>query len=282
MFELYEKTAAECSKNITQTYSTSFSLGIKTLSKRFHEPIYGIYGMVRYADEIVDTFHDFDKKYLLDKFKKDTFEAIETGMSLNPVLFSFQKVVRQYNIPLELTEAFFKSMEMDLHETSYASDGYNEYIYGSAEVIGLMCLKVFTEGDEALYERLKAPAKALGAAFQKVNFLRDIKSDYDERGRVYFPGIDFSNFKEDAKKQIEMDVAQDFELAHEGIMQLPVGARAGVLLSYKYYLLLFEKIRRVPVSMITTKRIRVPDLQKIGLLFQTFLQHQFLWLNMGH
>lgn len=281
MFNLYEKTAAECSKNITRTYSTSFSLGIQTLWKKYHEPIYGIYGMVRYADEIVDTFHDFDKKYLLEKFKQDTYEAIQQKISLNPVLFSFQKVVNEYQIPMEMIDAFFKSMEMDLHETAYAEDGYNEYIYGSAEVVGLMCLKVFTGKNATAYESLKAPAKALGAAFQKVNFLRDMKSDYQERGRVYFPGTDFKNFKEETKRKIEQEITADFELAYKGIMQLPLGARGGVLLAYKYYIGLFNRIKRVPVSKIAEARIRVPDFHKIYLLTETLVQQRISGLLAG-
>ncbi|MFN8323081.1 MAG: phytoene/squalene synthase family protein [Chitinophagales bacterium] len=274
MFSLFEKTSAECSKNITHSYSTSFSLGIKTLHHKYHEPIYGIYAMVRYADEIVDTFHGFDKKYLLEKFKRDTFEAIETGISLNPVLFSFQKAVNEYNIPLHLIHAFFKSMEMDLYETVYSKDVYNEYIYGSAEVVGLMCLKVFAGDNETLYENLKVPAKALGAAFQKVNFLRDMGSDFNERGRVYFPGIDFQNFKEEAKRQIEREVAADFKEAYKGILLLPIGAAGGVLLAYKYYLVLFNRIKQVPVSRIKESRIRVPDFHKVFMLVETYLlQH---------
>lgn len=271
MFHLFEKTSAACSRIITQEYSTSFSLGIKTLDAQFHEPIYGIYGMVRYADEIVDTFHDFDKKYLLKKFKEDTYEAIATGISLNPVLHSFQKAVNTYQIPLNLIEAFFKSMEMDLYETAYGETDYQEYIYGSAEVVGLMCLKVFADGNEALYEGLKKPARALGAAFQKVNFLRDMKSDYQERGRVYFPGIDFENFREEAKQKIEEEIDADFAEALEGIMLLPVKARGGVLLAYKYYLKLFDKIKKVPVTRIKEARIRVPDFEKLAILAQTMI-----------
>lgn len=274
MFQLFEKTSFVCSKLITQEYSTSFSLGIKTLNKKYHEPIYGIYGMVRYADEIVDTFHDFDKKYLLEKFKRDTYEAIEQGISLNPVLYSFQKAVNDYHIPLDLVDAFFKSMEMDLYETAYGEEGYQEYIYGSAEVVGLMCLKVFANGDEALYQSLKVPAKALGAAFQKVNFLRDMKSDYQERGRVYFPGIDFENFEVQSKRRIEAEISTDFEEAYKGIMALPIEARGGVLLAYKYYIKLFDKIKQVPVEKIKEARIRVPDIQKVSLLLQTLLQQQ--------
>lgn len=269
MFTLYEKTSAMCSRLITQEYSTSFSLGIKTLDEKLHEPIYGIYGMVRYADEIVDTFHEFDKKYLLEKFKRDTYEAIEQKISLNPVLHSFQKAVNQYQIPIELVNAFFKSMEMDLYETAYGEDGYMEYIYGSAEVVGLMCLKVFANGDETLYSQLQHPARALGAAFQKVNFLRDMKSDYQERGRVYFPGIDFDNFKEGSKRKIEEEITHDFAEAYKGIILLPAEARGGVLLAYKYYVKLFEKIKQVPVHKIKEARIRVPDFQKLSILAET-------------
>lgn len=274
MFQLFEKTSAASSKLITQAYSTSFSMGIKTLGKKYHEPIYGIYAMVRYADEIVDTFHDYDKKYLLDKFKRDTYEAIEQRISLNPVLYSFQKAVNDYQIPLHLVDAFFKSMEMDLYETAYGEEGYQEYIYGSAEVVGLMCLKVFANGDDALFERLKVPAKALGAAFQKVNFLRDMKSDYQERGRVYFPGIDFQNFEVQSKRKIEEEIAIDFQEAYRGILQLPMEARGGVLLAYKYYIKLFERIEQVPVEKMKEARIRVPDIQKIVLLVQTLFQQR--------
>jgi phytoene/squalene synthetase len=227
--------------------------------------------MVRYADEIVDTFHDYDKKYLLEKFRRDTFEAIESGISLNPILFSFQKVVNEYKIPADLIGAFFKSMETDLYETSYSESSYQEYIYGSAEVVGLMCLKVFSEGDNALFDRLKKPAQALGAAFQKVNFLRDMNSDLTERGRVYFPGIDFRNFCEQAKKQIEKEVAEDFRTALDGIMQLPEGARGGVFLAYRYYMALFRNIQHVPVGKLMQTRIRVPDIQKFFILLSSLI-----------
>ena len=275
MFQLFVKTAAECSKNVTETYSTSFSLGIKTLHKRFHDPIYAIYGMVRYADEIVDTFHDFDKKQLLSKFKRDTFEAIQDGISLNPVLFSFQKAVNEYAIPHELIEAFFKSMETDLYQTAFGEEGYQEYIYGSAEVVGLMCLKVFAEGDKQIYTSLEPSARALGAAFQKVNFLRDMGSDHDERGRVYFPGIDFAHFKEESKRQIELEVAEDFRMAYEGMMQLPDGAKIGVMLAYRYYMSLFKRIKHTPVHELKEARIRVPDLHKFAMLFSCLVQKQF-------
>lgn len=281
MFKLFEDTSAQCSKVITRAYSTSFSLGIQTLHKPLHAPIYGIYGFVRYADEIVDSFHGYDKRYLLQKFKDDTFEAIDTGISLNPILFSFQKVVNEYNINLKLVESFFKSMEMDLYKNAYGREGYDEYIYGSAEVVGLMCLRVFAAGDDKMYEDLKAPAKALGAAFQKVNFLRDMKSDFDERGRVYFPGIDFDNFRQDAKEQIEQEIAHDFKMAYDGIKLLPEAAKGGVLLAYRYYLQLFKQIRKAPAATIKETRIRVPDIQKIALLVTTIVQRRFQTLGLG-
>jgi len=273
MMDLFNRTTFECSKLITEYYSTSFTLGIKTLDRKFHFPIYGIYGFVRYADEIVDTFHDYDKKYLLRKFKEDTYEAITDGISLNPVLHAFQLVVRQYGIERELIEAFLKSMEMDLYNQDYSNDGYQEYIYGSAEVVGLMCLRVFCEGDGAMFDRLKEPARKLGSAFQKVNFLRDLKSDYQERGRVYFPGVDFNDFARD-KQLIETDIQRDFDEALVGIMNLPRGARMGVHLAYTYYRTLFDKIKAVPASRIQHERVRVPDSKKIALLAQTYLKYR--------
>ena len=271
MMDLYTHTALQCSKVITRHYSTSFTLGIQTLHKKFHLPIYAIYGFVRYADEIVDTFHDFDKAQLLARFKMDTYQAIDERISLNPVLHSFQLVVNQYHIGHDLIEAFLHSMEMDLQGESYSQAGYEEYIYGSAEVVGLMCLRVFCEGDDAEYQRLQPSAKHLGAAFQKVNFLRDIKSDFKERGRIYFPGVDFSNFSQEDKKKIETDIEQDFKAALTGIKQLPAPARAGVYLAYIYYLQLFKKIRKLSASRILSERIRVPDFKKIMLLSKTLL-----------
>ncbi|HLO44980.1 MAG TPA: phytoene/squalene synthase family protein [Leadbetterella sp.] len=272
MFALYEKSTFGCSKLVTELYSTSFSLGIKTLTKRFHEPIYGIYGFVRFADEIVDTFHQFDKKYLLEKFKADTYEAIETGISLNPILHSFQKVVHQYKIDQQLIDAFLYSMEMDLGKIEYDDSRYKEYIYGSAEVVGLMCLKVFVEGDDAQYEKLKTDARSLGAAFQKVNFLRDLKSDYQERGRVYFPEIDMTNFSAYEKREIEKDIQIDFDNALRGILNLPVGARSGVYLAYVYYLKLFKRIKKTSAAKIQTQRVRVPDFIKFTLLAKTLVK----------
>lgn len=268
--KLYDDTTFECSKLITQRYSTSFTLGIKTLDKKFHLPIYAIYGFVRYADEIVDTFHDQDKKALLADFKKDTYEAIAKGISLNPVLHAFQLIVNQYQIDLDLIEAFLKSMEMDLDFKTYNDSKYNEYIYGSAEVVGLMCLKVFVEGDQQEYLRLREPACKLGAAFQKVNFLRDIKSDYEERGRVYFPGVDFMSFDKSAKQLIEEDIQKDFDEALIGINQLPTGAKLGVKVAYLYYQKLFDKIKGLPAETITHERIRIPNARKISLLVGTY------------
>ncbi|GAB4241490.1 MAG: phytoene/squalene synthase family protein [Ekhidna sp.] len=274
MQDLYTQTAFDCSELITKTYSTSFSLGIRTLHKRFHASIYAIYGFVRYADEIVDTFHDFDKEYLLKRFKKDTYQAIEEGISLNPVLHCFQQVVNQYEIDHELIEAFLVSMEMDLSKKDYSDPEYDKYIYGSAEVVGLMCLKVFCDGNEEQYQSLLKPAKHLGAAFQKVNFLRDIKSDYDERGRVYFPGVDFKKFNAEEKQQIEKDIQTDFQLSLEGIKKLPKGARAGVYLAYIYYTVLFKKITKLSPEKIKKERIRVPNFKKLLLLIKCYFFHK--------
>ena len=271
MLDLYNKTTLECSKLITEHYSTSFTLGIKTLDKKLHFPIYAIYGFVRYADEIVDTFYDYNQRFLFDKFKADTFEAIKDKISLNPVLHSFQLMVNQYNIEHELIDAFLHSMEMDLKESEYNQAGYEEYIYGSAEVVGLMCLRVFCDGNFEQYNQLRAGAKRLGAAFQKVNFLRDVKSDFEDRGRVYFPNVDFSNFLQKDKESIEADIQADFDAAYIAIRQLPVSARKGVYLAYIYYVTLFNKIKAVPANKVQEERIRVPDFQKIVLLCKTYL-----------
>jgi phytoene/squalene synthetase len=267
---LFDKTTFECSKLITQRYSTSFTLGIKTLDKKFHLPIYAVYGFVRYADEIVDTFHDKDKKALLDRFKSDAYEAIDEKISLNPVLHAFQLIVNQYKIDKDLIEAFLRSMEMDLDFKTYNDSRYHEYIYGSAEVVGLMCLKVFCEGDNSMYESLKSPACKLGAAFQKVNFLRDIKSDFEERGRVYFPGVDFNSFDKSTKHLIEEDIQKDFDEALDGIRRLPIGAKMGVKVAYLYYQKLFDKIKSLPPETITQERIRIPNSRKLSLLLSTY------------
>ena len=278
MRDLYSETSLDCSELITKAYSTSFSLGIRTLDKKYHESVYAIYGFVRYADEIVDTFHDHDKKKLLDRFKKETFISIAERISLNPVLHSFQLVVNEYEIDHDLIHAFLLSMEMDLEKKDYEDADYKTYIYGSAEVVGLMCLKVFCGGNEKEYQSLLSPAKNLGAAFQKVNFLRDIKSDFDERGRVYFPRVDFNKFTSDDKKKIEADINNDFVLALEGIKNLPKGARAGVYLAYVYYSVLFKKIKGLSPEMIKSQRIRVPDTQKILLLVRCYFYHKINYI----
>ncbi|MBK8557278.1 MAG: phytoene/squalene synthase family protein [Lewinellaceae bacterium] len=271
--ELYDSTCFECSRLITNRYSTSFSMGIRAFHPRFRDPIYAIYGFVRFADEIVDTFHDHPKHELLQRFKEDTYRAIEEKISLNPVLHTFQMVVHKYAIETELIDAFLKSMEMDLEQSNYNEEGYNEYIYGSAEVVGLMCLRVFCQGNQEQFEALKAPARRLGAAFQKINFLRDIASDYDDRGRVYFPGVDFEHFDQTQKAIIESDIGADFDAALEGIRRLPKGARFGVYLAYKYYRQLFAKICLVPAQQVAASRIRVSDKRKVYLLFSSALRH---------
>lgn len=274
MIKLFHDVSQQCSKAVTEKYSTSFSSAIKLLHPDLRTPIYNIYGFVRFADEIVDTFHQYRKEELLSEFKKDTYAAIDRGISLNPILHSFQITVRNYNISLDLVESFFNSMEMDLSKTQYNSNGYKEYIYGSAEVVGLMCLYVFCEGDKNLYADLKPSAQALGAAFQKVNFLRDVKADYELLNRSYFPEVDFTNFTPSMKKQIEMDIAADFENAYEGILNLPTKARFGVYVAYKYYLSLFKKIKRTAPAHILDQRIRIPNYGKAYIVAKAGLRRQ--------
>lgn len=274
--DLYSDTSFECSKLITERYSTSFSLGIRAFDKKYRDPIYAIYGFVRYADEIVDTFHHHNKAELFSSFKQDTYKAIELGISLNPVLHSFQLTINKYKIPHQLIEAFLKSMEMDLDKSKYEQHSYEEYIYGSAEVIGLMCLMIFCEGDIDKYNKLTPFARSLGSAFQKINFLRDIKSDFQERGRVYFPEVEFNSFCETQKKDIEMDIQKDFDHGLEGIKQLPEGARLGVYIAYRYYIELFRKIKNVPATEVASKRIRVGDSRKAFLFFQAFFKNKFI------
>lgn len=272
MKELFDKLSAECSKLTTRRYSTSFSLGIYLLSRDLREPICGVYGFVRFADEIVDSFHDYDKKYLLGKFKIDCFEAIEMGISLNPILNTFQRVVNAYQIDHELIRLFLKSMEMDLEPCIYNHDYYEKYILGSAEVVGLMCLKVFTNGDTADYERLKPAAVKLGAAFQKVNFLRDLKADFHGLSRSYFPNIQLNAFSNEDKVTIEKDIEEDFRLALIGIRQLPESARKGVYLSYVYYKSLFNKIKGATADGVMSGRIRISNGRKIGLMVDSMLR----------
>ncbi len=272
---LFHNTSQQCSKITTEMYSTSFSSSIRLLHKDLHTPIYNIYGFVRFADEIVDTFHDFDKQLLLNEFKTETYNALQRGISLNPVLHSFQITVNEYGIEKNLIEAFFKSMELDLSKAQYDADGYAEYIYGSAEVVGLMCLYVFCQGDKAMYQKLRPSAQSLGAAFQKVNFLRDVKADYQELNRTYFPGMDFMNFTPAMKQQIENEIADDFAKAYEGILQLPVKARFGVYVAYKYYLSLFKKIKKVEPAKIMEQRIRIPNYSKAFILAKAGIRTQF-------
>ena len=274
MKQLYDQVCRECSEHITKRYSTSFSLGIRVFDARFRPPIYSIYGFVRFADEIVDTFHGHDKAVLLHRFREDTYRAIEERISLNPVLHAFQEAVHRYGIGRDLIDPFLDSMAMDLDFSRYEDSLYKQYIYGSAEVVGLMCLRVFTEGDGAEYERLKAPACSLGSAFQKINFLRDMKSDFDERGRVYFPGVDYRRFTQTDKLAIEQDIKRDFDDAYKGIVELPDGARFGVYLAYVYYINLFKKIKRSPVTRVQHERIRVADSQKMVLLFKSAVRNQ--------
>jgi 15-cis-phytoene synthase len=272
--QLYNQVNLACSRLITTRYSTSFSLGIRMLEKRFRDPVYAIYGFVRYADEIVDTFHAYDKEVLFKEFTKDTWVAIERGISLNPVLHAFQQVVNEFDIDHELIRAFLHSMEMDLSESFYDQSSYQTYIYGSAEVVGLMCLQVFCEGDRQMYAQLKPHARSLGAAFQKVNFLRDMKDDFDVRGRVYFPGVDFKKFDAEAKAAIEEDIRQDFAHALEGIRKLPQGSRIGVYLAYRYYTKLFRKICKINPETILNQRVRINNARKVSILVRSVARHK--------
>lgn len=275
MKHIFDHISRKSSKITTTTYSTSFSLGIKVFDKKFHDPIYAIYGYVRFADEIVDSFHGYDKKKLLDKFIADTFEAIEDGISLNPILNNFQWVVNKYNIDHQLIRLFLESMEMDLEQKEHDPDSFQKYILGSAEVVGLMCLYVFLEGDLVRYEKLKPSAMALGSAFQKVNFLRDLNADQNLLGRSYFPGIDVTRLDEHTKDRIINDIEIDFKHAYIGIKQLPRGARFGVYVAYIYYLSLLRKIKRTHSSVIMKKRIRIANSEKYRLLLSSAVKHAF-------
>jgi len=278
MKALFDRISIRTSRMATHSYSTSFSLGILGLDKKYRDPIYSIYGFVRFADEIVDSFHDYDKAKLLTQFWQDTYLAIEQKISLNPILNSFQKVVHEYNINIELIDTFLRSMEMDLSRNEYDQLKYEEYILGSAEVVGLMCLKVFTDGDEARYNDLRHSAMKLGSAFQKINFLRDLQSDYKHLGRTYFPGVDMDNFNEEVKAAIEEDIANDFHEGYLGIKQLPKGARFGVYIAYVYYYHLFRKIKDTNSRIILMKRIRISNKRKYGLLLSSYVKHSLNWL----
>lgn len=271
--QLFDKVSDSASRITTRLYSTSFSLGILCIHKRLRKAIYNIYGFVRFADEIVDTFHEYDKRTLLEEFKVDTYKAIERGISTNPILNSFQHVVNEYNIEHELIDCFLHSMEKDLEETGHDRCSYDEYILGSAEVVGLMCLHVFTEGDQEMYEMLKPSAMRLGAAFQKVNFLRDLKDDYESLGRTYFPGVEMSQFSAIEKMKIEKEIEEDFAAAMEGVRKLPDSSRFGVYVACVYYMRLFRKIKSLPSDKILQKRIRIPNYQKLSLLFTSYFRH---------
>jgi len=271
--KLFDKVSYDCSRITTKAYSTSFSLGIRTLGKRFRDPIYAIYGFVRLADEIVDTFHDYPKDELIQRFRRDTELAIRDGISLNPLLNSFQDVFHRYAFEWELVDTFLTSMEMDLHNKRYDRNGFENYILGSAEVVGLMCLRVFTEGNVSEYRELKPYAMRLGSAFQKINFLRDLKADYLELGRTYFPGLDMTTFTEREKRLIEAEIEADFCEAYKGILRLPKDARFGVFIAYSYYTRLFQKIRSLPSERILQERIRIPNPNKIMLIVKSYVQH---------
>jgi 15-cis-phytoene synthase len=275
MKELYDKVSIRSSKLVTKSYSTSFSMGIRFLAPRFRNPVYAIYGFVRLADEIVDTFHGFPKRQMLLELKEETNKAIERGISTNPILHSFQDVVRAYHVDQSSIDTFLKSMEMDLFNHDYDQKGYEEYILGSAEVVGLMCLRVFTEGNNQLYNDLKPYAMKLGSAFQKINFLRDFKADKDGLGRMYFPQLQTQEFNEETKAQIEEDIMADFRMGYEGIKRLPKDARFGVYVAYIYYSRLLAKIREIPASRIMEERIRISDKQKYALFFGSYLRHSF-------
>jgi len=271
---LYNKVSIRCSRLTTRAYSTSFSLGIRCLNKRLRDPIYSIYGFVRFGDEIVDTFHATDKVFLLDKFRKDTFEAIEQRISLNPILHSFQLVVNRYGIDRPVIEQFLRSMEMDITMKAHDQSSYEEYILGSAEVVGLMCLRVFCDGDDALYQQLKPQAMKLGSAFQKINFLRDLNADFSGMGRMYFPGVDHTRFDHDAKRAIEHDIEADFRQGLEGILKLPRSSRFGVYMAYVYYQALLRKIMNTPAHRVIETRIRIRNRHKLRLLFTSFIRHR--------
>ncbi len=271
---LYDQVCLRMSRITTRSYSTSFSLGIRCLASELRNPIYSIYAFVRFADEIVDTFHDHNKGVLLQRFTKDTWQAIDERISLNPILHSFQQVVNAYRIERELIARFLSSMEMDLQERRYDQAGYEQYILGSAEVVGLMCLRVFCKGNEAEYQALRPAAMKLGAAFQKVNFLRDLQADFTGLGRSYFPSLNVERFDEASKRKIEEDIASDFQQGFEGIRRLPRGARLGVYIAYRYYLALFHKIRRLPSSQVLQGRVRVRNRYKLALIGYSYVRHQ--------
>ena len=275
MKELFDKISEECSKNVTKSYSTSFSLATKMLSSNIRQDIYNIYGFVRFADEIVDTFHSYNKKELFKRFVDDLNHSLKQKISLNPILNSFQKTVHKYNIDRDLINSFLKSMEQDLKKKKYESlQEYKEYIYGSADVVGLMCLKVFVGGRNDDYKKLKPYAMSLGSAFQKVNFLRDINDDYKKLNRVYFPGVDYGTFNDDVKNNIMIDIEKDFAKALKGIYMLPNNSKFGVYAAYKYYKRLLRKLERASYLQIKSERVRVPNYQKVDVLARSYVRYR--------
>jgi len=278
MMNLYHKVCEEAARFTTYAYSTSFSSAVRLLHKDFRTPICNIYGFVRFADEIVDTFHDFPKEELIQEFKEDTYKAIDRGISSNPILHAFQRTVREYNIERELIEAFLQSMLMDLDIKNYSSqEDLKQYIYGSAEVVGLMCLRVFTENNASSFDKLLPMARALGSAFQKVNFLRDIQADQESLQRSYFPEVTQGTLNADSKAEIEKKISEEFELALEGISLLPMKSKFGVYVAYKYYLGLFKKIKQTSAEQIMQERIRIPNFQKAFIVLKSKMRYQ---LNM--
>ena len=275
MKKIFDEVSLKCSEITTKHYSTSFSLGISLLDKKIHSPIYSIYGFVRLADEIVDSFHEFDKAKLLNEFKENTKQAIENKISLNPILNSFQEVVNKYNIEWEHIQDFLSSMESDLNQKKHDEDSYKQYIKGSAEAVGLMCLRVFCNNNNKLYNDLEKYAIYLGSVFQKVNFIRDISADYNELKRVYFTQLNINEFNEEEKNKIEDDIEKEFSLALIGIKQLPKSAKKGVFLAYSYYYSLFKKIKSTPANKIMTKRIRIPNFTKLLILIKVQLLNMF-------
>lgn len=274
---LYSAVSFELSRTITRRYSTSFSMGVGALSKKYQDAIYGIYGFVRVADEIVDTFKNINKEKLFNEFRQQTYQAIEEGISTNPILHSFQKVVNKYQINKSHIDAFLNSMQMDLYYSVHDRDRYDKYIFGSAEAVGLMCLKVFVDGNQEEYNKLEPYAQALGSAFQKINFLRDIKSDFEERGRLYFPNINSENdLTNENKRKLEEEVKIEFQKALIGIKGLNNGVKLGVYSAYKYYLALFKRIVNTDIEVLKKQRIRVPDLIKLIILLSSYIQVKIL------
>tara|TARA_B100000795_G_scaffold251838_1_gene220943 strand:- start:931 stop:1773 length:843 start_codon:yes stop_codon:yes gene_type:complete len=275
MKELFDIVSRDCSMKVTNAYSTSFSLATKMLSPTIRQDIYNIYGFVRFADEIVDTFHNYDKETLFNRFEKDLEYALLDKISLNPILNSFQETVHKYNIERGLIASFMKSMRLDLSKTDYLTEQeYKEYIYGSADVVGLMCLHVFVKGDTEKYNLLKESAMALGSAFQKVNFLRDLKADFEGLSRTYFPNTNLEALDEASKQKIIEDIEGDFQRGYEGILKLPAEAKFGVFMAYRYYRRLLKKLHKTPALEIKNTRIRVPDYEKLGLLTRSYVKYQ--------